>query len=212
MSVISTSNVTGLLAQVYDRQSYSINFERTYSPFWSRVKSFNKGGAPLGISRRWSVRTFDAWNVQGIAEGGDFPAINQSQNIQPYVNAVSIAGATGWTEQALLQITGEGSLGATSILSDSVDELTRNYFQLLNKYCMGHGTGRLAVVQDTTDTLTTSSARGSSSASATPSSPSPSSWRFRSSPWSTAQGARRRSTATTDPHSTPYGPRPSIVA
>lgn len=155
MSVISTSNVTGLLAQVYDRQSYSINFERTYSPFWSRVKSFNKGGAPLGISRRWSVRTFDAWNVQGIAEGGDFPAINQSQNIQPYVNAVSIAGATGWTEQALLQITGEGSLGATSILSDSVDELTRNYFQLLNKYCMGHGTGRLAVVQDTTDTLTT---------------------------------------------------------
>jgi hypothetical protein len=38
MSVISTSNVTGLLAQVYDRQSYSINFERTYSPFWLRRK------------------------------------------------------------------------------------------------------------------------------------------------------------------------------
>lgn len=155
MGAISTSNVTGLLAQTYDRQSYSIHFERTFTPFWANVKSWTKGGSPLGISRQWSVRTYDGWNVSGVAEGGDFPAVNQSQNVKPYVNAVSIAGATSWTEQALQQIVGEGALGATSILSDAIDEVTRNYFQLVNKYCMGHGTGRLAVVQDTTDTLTT---------------------------------------------------------
>lgn len=162
MGATSTTNLTGLMAQHYNREAYSIHFERALAKFYDEVKSFTSGGAPLGISIQWSLRTYDPWAVGTVSDGGDFAAYQQPENIKPYVNGIGVTATLNLTEQAILQLQGQGVLGAPNVLADAVSAANRNFYGYLNKLYLGHGTGQLAVVDATTDTLTTFVGRVSS--------------------------------------------------
>ena len=155
MAATSTTNLTGLMAQAYNRENYSIHYERTLAKFHDRCKSFTSGGPPVGTSIKWSVRTLDPHAVGTVGDGGDFAAYRQPQNIQPYVNGIGVTASLNITEQAILQMTNQGVVGAPNVLADAISACHRDYYGYLNKLSLGHGTGRLAVVESTTDTLTT---------------------------------------------------------
>jgi hypothetical protein len=150
----TTANLPNLLTRTYNRERYFAPHERVMTKFLDGVEDFADGGKPLGTERRFAIRTADSHATGGTAEMGDLPAFSPPQVLQAAVTAIQVSASCSWSELMLLVATGEGTLGE-DIIDDHVKMTTRNLMTQLNFLTLGHGTGRLAVVESSTTTLTT---------------------------------------------------------
>jgi len=114
---------------------------------------------PTGRGRTFGIRTKDAHSTGTVSEAaGSTPTLRQPEILQANIDAVQCVGVCGWTELMMSTGQGLGTLGP-DVISDHIEMTTRNVMQLLNRMSLGHGTARLAVVQDTTVAATTFIAR-----------------------------------------------------
>jgi hypothetical protein len=158
MAATSTSNFSGLLVETFSRDRVFAPFERSLAKFHSSTQSW-EDEPPLGRGRTFGIRTKDAHSTGTVSEAaGSTPTLRQPEILQANVDAIQCVGVCGWTELMMSAGQGLGSLGP-DVISDHIEMTTRNTMQLLNRMSLGHGTGRLAAVQDTTVTLTTFVAR-----------------------------------------------------
>lgn len=155
MSATSTANLPNILTRTYSRDNYIYPHERALAKFYEGTEDFEDGGKPLGIERRWSIRTKDSHAAAGTAEGGDFPAFNAPSVLQAAISAIQVSVTVAWTELMMAVGQGEGILGVADIIDDHVKMTTRNMMSALNRLSLGHGTGRMAAVETTTSSATT---------------------------------------------------------
>lgn len=154
MAATSTTNFAGLLVETFSRDRVFAPFERSLAKFHSSTMDWTDE-TPLGKGRTFGIRTKDAHATGTVSEAsGSTPDLAQPEVLQANVDAVQCVGVTGWTELMMSAGRGLGSLGP-DVISDHVEMTTRNTMQLLNRMSLGHGTARLAVVQDTTSSVTT---------------------------------------------------------
>lgn len=150
----TTANLSNILTRTYNREEYFAPHERIMTKFYDTCEDFSDGGKPLGAERRFGIRTADSHAVGGTAEGGDLPTFAPPQILQAVVSAVQVSASCSWSELMMMVATGEGTLGE-DIVDDHVKMTVRNLMTHLNFLTLGHGTGRLAVVETTTSALTT---------------------------------------------------------
>lgn len=154
MAATSTSTFAGLLVETFSRDRVFAPFERALAKFHDSTQDW-PNEEPLGKGRTFGIRTKDAHSVGAVSESsGTTPTLRQPEVLQANVDAVQIVGAVGWTELMLTAGRGLGSLGP-DVLTDHIDMVTRNVTQALNRLSLGHGTGRLAVVEANTSSATT---------------------------------------------------------
>lgn len=154
MAATSTTNFAGLLVETFSRVRVFAPFERSLAKFHTTTMDW-ESEEPLGKGRTYGIRTKDAHATGTVSEAsGTTPALRQPEVLQANVDAVQVIGVTGWTELMMSAGRGLGSLGP-DVIADHIEMTTRNTMQLLNRMSLGHGTGRLAVVQDTTVASTT---------------------------------------------------------
>lgn len=151
----STANLPNILTRTYNRENYFAPHERSMAKFYDGTEDFPDGGKPLGVERRWGIRTKDSHAAGGTAESGDLPAFNPPSVLQAAIAAITVAAAVAWSEVMLSVGQGEGILNTTDIIDDHVKMTTRNIMSALNRLSLGHGTGRMAVVEATTSAATT---------------------------------------------------------
>lgn len=154
----TTANLPNILTRTYNREEYFAPHERYLTKFLDSVEDFPDGGKPLGIERRFGIRTADSHAAGATAEGGDLPAFSPPQVLQAVVSAIQVSAACSWSELMMMVAQGEGTLGE-DIIDDHVKMTTRNLMTALNFLTLGHGTGRLAVVEATTVASTSFVAR-----------------------------------------------------
>ena len=150
----TTANLPNILTRTYNREDYFAPHERIMTEFLDSVEDFPDGGKPLGVERRFGIRTADSHATGGTPESGDLPAFSPPQILQAAVSAVQVSASCSWSELMLMVAQGEGTLGE-DIIDDHVKMTTRNLMTHLNFLTLGHGTGRLAVVETGTTTATT---------------------------------------------------------
>lgn len=151
----STANLPNILVRTYNREGYIAPHERHMAKFYDTTEDFEDGGKPLGSARYFSIRTKDSHATGGTAEGGDYPTFTAPSMLQASVSAVFVSAAVAWTELMMLVGQAEGSINAEDIIDDHVKMTVRNMMTRLNSLTLGHGTGRLAAIQDSTTSLTT---------------------------------------------------------
>jgi len=158
MGATSTTNFAGLLVETFSRDRVFAPFERSLAKFHSGTQDW-QDEPPLGRGRTFGIRTKDAHSTGTVSEAaGTTPALRQPEVLQANVDAVQAVGICGWTELMMSAGRGLGSLGP-DVISDHIEMTTRNTMQLLNRMSLGHGTARIAVVQDSTVASTTFIAR-----------------------------------------------------
>lgn len=154
MAATASTTFAGLLVETFTRDKVFAPFERSMAKFHDGTQDW-PDEKPLGRGRTFGIRTKDAHSVGAVSEAnGTTPTLRQPEVLQANVDAVQIVGAVGWTEFMLSVGRGEGSLGP-DVLTDHIDMVTRNATSCLNRLSLGHGTGRLAVVEATTSSSTT---------------------------------------------------------
>lgn len=146
MAATLTSTFAGLLVETFSRDRVFAPFERSLAKFHEMTQEFDNE-APLGKGRTFGIRTKDAHSVGAAAEsGGVVPTLRQPAILQANVDAVQIVAACGWSELMLSAGQGLGTLGP-DVVSDHVEMTTRNAVSAINRLSLGHGTGRLAVLE-----------------------------------------------------------------
>jgi hypothetical protein len=153
MAATSTSNFANFLIKVYSREKFA-PFERSLTKFVDSLEDATNEAA-IGTSRTFGIRTGDAHAVSPAAEGSVLPDLAQATVLQAAITPITIGASFGLTEQALVRGVADGTLNQ-SILNDSVVMTMRNLLSAVNRYTVaGHGTGRMAVVQDNTSSSLT---------------------------------------------------------
>jgi hypothetical protein len=155
MSPTTTSTLANILTRTYTREDYIAPHERAMAKFYDSVQEFTDGGQPLGSARYFPIFTADSHATGGVAESGDLPIFEYPSVLQGYVSAVQVAASVAWSELMMAAGQGQGLIAAQDIIQHHVRMTTRNLMTRLNWYTLGHGTGRLATVETTTDTATT---------------------------------------------------------
>lgn len=151
MAVTASSTFAGLLVETFSRDRVFAPFERAFAKFHESTQDW-PNEEPLGKGRTFGIRTKDAHASGTVSEAnGTTPTLRQPEVVQANVDAVQVVGAVGWTEFMLSVGQGLGTLGP-DVLTDHIDMVTRNTTQCLNRMSLGHGTGRLAVVEASTTT------------------------------------------------------------
>ena len=158
MPPTATSTFAGLLVETFSRDRVFAPFERSMAKFHASTMDWDDE-PPTGRGRTFGIRTKDAHSTGTVSEAaGSTPTLRQPEILQANIDAVQCVGVCGWTELMMSTGQGLGTLGP-DVISDHIEMTTRNVMQLLNRMSLGHGTARLAVVQDTTVAATTFIAR-----------------------------------------------------
>lgn len=155
MAAMTTSSVANILARTYNREQYLAPHERFMTKFYNEIEDFEDGGKPLGVERRFEIVTKDSHAAAGVAESGDLPDFAAPASLQGTVNAVQVAATVAWSELLLMVGQAEGLVSGMDVISRYVKMTTRNLMSALNRQSLGHGTGRMAVVEATTSSATT---------------------------------------------------------
>jgi hypothetical protein len=154
MPPTATSTFAGLLVETFSRDRVFAPFERSMAKFHASTMDWDDE-PPTGRGRTFGIRTKDAHSTGTVSEAaGSTPTLRQPEILQANIDAVQCVGVCGWTELMMSTGQGLGTLGP-DVISDHIEMTTRNVMQLLNRMSLGHGTARLAVVQDTTVAATT---------------------------------------------------------
>lgn len=155
MAELSTSTVANILATTYNREDYLAPHERFSAKFWSETEKFEDPGGGHGASRKWEIVTGDSHSVAATTEGGDWPTFAAPASLQASITAIQIVATLRFSELLLDFGKADGLVSKVDVVKRYVNMTTRNMMSALNRHSLGHGTGRLAVVQTTTSSSTT---------------------------------------------------------
>lgn len=155
MAFIGKTSVAEILAIDYGRENYLAPHERFICKFYDKVQDFEDGGAVVGLKRTFEIVTADSHAVAGTAEGEDLPEFAAPDSINCDVSAVQIAGTVAWSDLMLKIGKGQGLITKVDIVDRYVKMTVRNLYSALNRQSLGHGTGRMAVVESATVASTT---------------------------------------------------------
>jgi len=147
MAATTTSTFAGLLTETITREKVFAPFERALAKFHDSTQEW-PNEEPYGKGRTFGIRTKDAHSTGTVAEGGGTPTLRQPTILQANIDAVQLVASCGWSEFFLTAAQGQGTIGADG-LTDHIDMTVRNAMQMINRLSLGHGTGRLAVVEST---------------------------------------------------------------
>src|SRR5512140_829536 len=147
---VTASGYAGLLVEMFSRDKVFAPFERRDAKFHDLCQDFDNE-APLGKGRTFGIRTKDPHSTGAAAEStGVLPTSRAPEVLQANVDAVQIVAAFSISEFMLAVGQGQGTLGPDAV-ADLVDATTRNAVSCMNRLSLGHGTGRLAVFENTTN-------------------------------------------------------------
>jgi hypothetical protein len=155
MAYISRSSVAEILATDYGNETFLPPHERFMAKFYNACEDFEDGGALVGTQRTFEIPTADSHAAAGVPEGGDLPTFNVPDQINASVAAVQLATTVAWSDLMLSIGRAQGLVTKVDIIDRYVKMTVRNFYSALNRWSLGHGTGRMAVVASTTDTSTT---------------------------------------------------------
>lgn len=154
MAFIGKSSIPEILATTYGEQ-YLAPHERALAEFWNEITAFPDGGGQIGKQRDFEIVTGDSHAAGAVSEGADLPLFNAPSSIIATVLGVEVAASVAWSDLMLTLGTAPGTVAKVEVLDRYVKMTVRNFYSMLNRHALGHSTGRMAVVQDATDTLTT---------------------------------------------------------
>jgi hypothetical protein len=151
----TSSNLANILITTYGRSGYIPAHERSMAKFYSETESWTAGGKPVGAEHKWGIRTKDSHAAGAVAESGDVPTFNPPAFIQASLTAKTVAASVAWSDFFLWVSQAEGTIQAVTGINDHVKMTVRNFMSALNRHSLGHGTGRMAVVESATSSSTT---------------------------------------------------------
>lgn len=151
----SPANLANILITKYGRAKYIPAHERSMAKFYHETEDWEDGGAPLGAERKWGIRSKDSHAAAAVDGGGDLPTFNPPALVNPSLTAKAVAASVAWTELMLAVGQAEGTIQAIDVIDDHVKMTVRNIMSALNRHSLGHGTGRMAVVESATSSSTT---------------------------------------------------------
>ena len=160
MANINTSTVAEALGRTYLRQTFLVPFERTFANFYSQVEDFSDGGDLRGSARYFEIATRNshASAITGSGTTGEsatLPTFSAPASVQAAISPVTLLASLEISELLLAVGQGDGLLSKMDVIDRYVKMTRECAVSNLNRATLGHGTGRMAVVQATTDTATT---------------------------------------------------------
>lgn len=152
---VSVATVPNILAYTYNRDRYIAPHERFMTKFYDGVQDWPQPPGAIGRGRVFEVVTADSHAAGGVAESASLPEFNDPTVINCTLTAIEIAASLQFSELIAAVGKEDGLVSKVDVIDRFVRMTTRNFMSALNRHTLGHGTGRMAVIQDTTDTLTT---------------------------------------------------------
>jgi len=150
---VTTSTLAGLLTEAFTRDTTFAPHERKFAKFNEMTQEW-PSDTPLGKGRTFGIQTKSSHSTGAASEAsGVLPTPRSPEVIQANVDAVQIAASFSISELMLAVSKGEGSLGPDGV-SMLVKGTTEDAVCALNRLSLGHGTGRLAVTENTTTSAT----------------------------------------------------------
>lgn len=150
----TTSTWAGELLRRYTRERLFEPLERSDTPVWSMFQEADDV-SPRGDGLYFRIVLNSAQRVGTPSESGDIPGGGTRTTVQGKVNGVQVASSFEVSKKAIAAGKDDGSFSGDT-LHDLIVESTKNLYSHIERLLVvSHGTGRLGVVQTTTDTLTT---------------------------------------------------------
>ena len=150
---VTTSTLAGLLTEAFTRDTTFAPHERKFAKFNEMTQEW-PSDTPLGKGRTFGIQTKSSHATGAASEAsGVLPTPRSPEVIQANVDAVQIAASFSISELMLAVSKGEGSLGPDGVAM-LVKGTTEDAVCALNRLSLGHGTGRLAVTENTTTSAT----------------------------------------------------------
>lgn len=159
MALGDTTTLDFMMAKVYSSEGYIAPYERAKARFFDSCKDFKNGGAITGSGFNFVIRTKGSHSNGFVAESADFPTYVAPDGLNAEVDNCQWGGTVAWSEYAMRVIRDKGVIGAADVIADHVKLVMSEHGSLMNRGSLGDSTARLAVIQTTTDTLTTFVAR-----------------------------------------------------
>lgn len=154
MAFTTTSSLSNILTRTYGREDYIAPHERVMAKFYDSLEEVP--GTPIyGTAQFFPIFTADSWSVGSVAEAGDLPVFNPPQVLQAQVSPIQIAAALAFSELMAAVGQADGLIAAKDIIDYHVKMTVRDLMARINWFTLGHGTGRLAVVDASTVASTT---------------------------------------------------------
>jgi hypothetical protein len=148
------TNLGNILTRTYGREDYIAPHERVMAKFYDSLEEVP--GTPIyGAAQFFPIFTADSWAVGGVAEAGDLPNFEVPAVLQANVAPVQIAASLAFSELLAAVGQADGMIAAKDIIDYHVKMTVRDLMARINWYTLGHGTGRLAVVESTTAAVST---------------------------------------------------------
>ena len=152
MAAVSTSNLSAVLMRTYSQRDWFAPFERKATPFLDQCQDFDNE-APLGAGRYFELWLQDSHNTGATAESGNLSSISAPSSQQGSVTGIQIQSVFGVSELMMSAGANGGNIGM-DIIHRLVEVSTRNLMTAINHNTLGHGTGRLALVNANTSSST----------------------------------------------------------
>lgn len=147
MATQDTTAASEWMQEVYTQKEYFRPFQEDYTPLLTDLEECPD--EPV-LGKRWNVPLYMAtgYNVRTGAEGGDPPDVDSDSEIQGQVSSQEFKGAIRLTEL----LTRQGKAGVHfngGALNHQMKQVTSDLTKHMQIMFWGHGTGRLAVVDET---------------------------------------------------------------
>lgn len=159
MALGSTSTLSYIMATVYSQEKYIAPHERQKARFWDAAQELKDGGEITGSGFKFVIETKGSHANGSVAESADIPTYEAPVGLVAEVDNIQWASGLSFSEYALRVIKEKGVIGARNVIADGVRRTMREHGMLMNRLSLGASTARIAVVDATTDTLTTFVAR-----------------------------------------------------
>lgn len=154
-----TTTLSYVMATVYSQEKYIAPHERQKARFWDSAQELKDGGEITGSGFKFVIETKGSHANGSVAESADFPEYTAPAGLVAEVDNVQWASSLAFSEYAIRVIKDRGVIGARNVIADGVRRTMREHGMLMNRLSLGASTARIAVVDATTDTLTTFVAR-----------------------------------------------------
>ena len=155
MAQISTTSVADILRISYSTEEYIAPHERFMCRSYDLMMEFERGDDPVGASHKFEIVTRNSHSGASVAEGSDWPTFRVPASVQATVTARQFLTPLAFTDMMLEVAKAGGMIHAIPIVDRYASGAVQDHHAMMNRNVIGHGTGRMAVVQDATVTSTT---------------------------------------------------------
>ena len=157
MAVQDTVLVSDWMQETYTHKDFFKPYQEDYTPLLADLEECPDEKIE---GKRWNVPLYmnTAWNVRTGPEGGPQATVESDSVTQGQVLAIEFKGTVALTELLTRQGTGAAHFNGGA-LDHQMKQRTMELNKLMQIHFWGHGTGRLAVVDQTTVAIPTFFAR-----------------------------------------------------